>query len=201
MLTRSNGRDRGAKYRVKRVSNTLRTGSLTMTNVTTTDLIPTVPQTSTEMRLEREVCNRCGGTGSYSYCQMHGTRCFKCSGKKEVLTKRGEAAAAYLRTLRSRKLSDLRPGDRIKVNFGGGSVWTTVVQVRPGNVDTDGGVVVDGKIVAFGLVLETEASRFLGVKEDSLYEVALSKEEQLETLRQAIAYQDSLTKAGKPRKR
>jgi hypothetical protein len=32
----------------------------------------------------RDVCGRCGGSGSYSYCQSHGTTCFKCGGKGEV---------------------------------------------------------------------------------------------------------------------
>jgi len=27
-----------------------------------------------------KTCNRCGGSGSYSYCQMYGTKCFGCAG-------------------------------------------------------------------------------------------------------------------------
>lgn len=27
-----------------------------------------------------ETCSRCGGSGHYSYCDMYGTRCFKCAG-------------------------------------------------------------------------------------------------------------------------
>jgi hypothetical protein len=28
----------------------------------------------------KKACTRCGGSGHYSYCQMHGTTCFKCGG-------------------------------------------------------------------------------------------------------------------------
>lgn len=31
----------------------------------------------------REACGRCGGSGSYSFCQMHGSTCFGCGGKGE----------------------------------------------------------------------------------------------------------------------
>ncbi len=33
----------------------------------------------------RLTCPRCGGTGHYSYNQIDGTRCFKCSGWKYIL--------------------------------------------------------------------------------------------------------------------
>ncbi len=35
----------------------------------------------------KQICPRCGGSGSYSFCQMHGTRCFQCdvaSGGKQI---------------------------------------------------------------------------------------------------------------------
>lgn len=36
-------------------------------------------------------CSRCGGSGHYSYCQMYGTRCFKCGGSgKEPCTPKGQ---------------------------------------------------------------------------------------------------------------
>lgn len=44
------------------------------------------------LRFDTEACSRCGGTGQYSYCQMHGTTCFKCSGKKVQQTRAGARA-------------------------------------------------------------------------------------------------------------
>lgn len=34
-----------------------------------------------------QMCPRCGGTGSYSYCQMYGSLCFGCRGQKYVARK------------------------------------------------------------------------------------------------------------------
>lgn len=66
--------------------------------------------------LETETCSRCGGSGNYSYCQWFGTVCFKCGGRKVTLTKRGAAAARYLRELRSKRAADVKPGDRIWIS-------------------------------------------------------------------------------------
>lgn len=64
------------------------------------------------------ICNRCGGSGSYSYCQMYGTTCFGCGGsggKAPKLTDnlletvRQQVAAGelepYLRTVKQRAMS------------------------------------------------------------------------------------------------
>lgn len=152
---------------------------------------------TSDLRLERETCSRCGGTGHYSYCQMYGTTCFKCGGKGQMLTKRGQAALAYLKDLRARKVSELKPGDTIKVQFHG---VVKVLEVRPSEVERDGGVVVDGKTVAMGWVVDTSKVKLSGVGPDSTCEVVMSKEEQLATLRQAIVYQNTLTKAGTVKK-
>lgn len=45
---------------------------------------------------ESETCERCGGTGEYSYNQLDGTRCYGCNGVGWKLTQRGrEAYEAY----------------------------------------------------------------------------------------------------------
>lgn len=62
---------------------------------------------------ETETCSRCGGTGEYSYCQSHGTTCFKCGGKKYVLTKRGQEAQRYFIELQSKNASEVKEGDII----------------------------------------------------------------------------------------
>jgi hypothetical protein len=154
-------------------------------------------ETTSDLRLERETCSRCSGTGHYSYCQMYGTVCFKCGGKGQILTKRGQAALAYLKDLRARKVSELKVGDTIKVQFHG---VVKVLEVRLSEVEKDGGVVVDGEVVAMGWVVNTSKVKLMGVSPDSAYEVVMSQEEQLATLRQAIEYQGTLTKAGTVRK-
>jgi hypothetical protein len=178
-------------------------------------------ETTTEpvLRLERETCSRCGGSGHYSYCSMYGTRCFKCAGKKEVLSKRGAAAMAHLKTLRSKRAGDLKVGDRVwhdglvvpgAVCDKGG--WATVTEIRPGDAARDGGQIVGyttdpvtgmtvgGTVVPPELVVETNRCKHQTTA-DRLFRVFVSKEREVETLKAAIAYQDTLTKTGKPRKR
>jgi hypothetical protein len=165
---------------------------------------------NTTGRLERETCSRCGGSGHYSYCQRFGTTCFKCSGRKEVYTKRGAAALAYLKSLRSRPASEVKIGDQIKVVSvtTSGQVfdqWILVRKITP--VVQEGSSLKDGIMVPYRL----DMIRFDGinkrrqvdvaqVKPDTLVEVLLPKEEQAETLRLALAYQETLTKTGTPRK-
>ena len=62
---------------------------------------------------ESVTCTRCGGSGHYSYNPMTGTRCFKCNGHGETLTKRGAAAQNYYRLLLSKRYRDLEPGDKV----------------------------------------------------------------------------------------
>ena len=64
---------------------------------------------------ESEVCSRCGGSGHYSYCQMYGTTCFRCAGRRITLTKRGAAAQAYFTALCSKPASEVKVGEVVKV--------------------------------------------------------------------------------------
>lgn len=61
-------------------------------------------------KFETKTCGRCGGSGHYSYCQMYGTICFECKGRKNVYTRRAEAALAYARELRTVPASDIQVG-------------------------------------------------------------------------------------------
>ena len=160
----------------------------------TTDQNPT-------LRLERQTCGRCGGSGKYSYCQMYGDRCFGCQGRGEVLTKRGAAAAQYLIGLRSKPAGEVQVGDVIEVNLGRAR-WGKVLAVKP-----DTTVVrsfVDGveQPRPEGLLsIETDKLVMCGLSPEAPVRVAQSKERELETLRLAVEYQGTLTKQGKPRKR
>jgi len=49
----------------------------------------TTPKTTQEI-FETQACGRCGGSGHYSYCQMYGTKCFKCAGRAWEFTKHGQ---------------------------------------------------------------------------------------------------------------
>jgi hypothetical protein len=87
----------------------------------------------TATQLETVTCSRCGGSGEYSYCQMYGRTCFKCSGAKRIYTKRGFAAAQFLKALWSKTASELKVGDKILCDGIPGylaSKWGTVESIR-----------------------------------------------------------------------
>lgn len=174
----------------------------------------TLPETNTTaaaepvLRLERDVCGRCGGSGHYSYCSMYGTTCFQCLGRKECLTKRGARAAVLLKELRSRPVSELRVGDTIRCGYltGAGNpfnAWAKVTAIVPDAGDRGGRVGPDGKIVVVpGQVhLETKGKygemHHTGCLPTTMYEVLLPKEEQRATLVRAIAFQNALAKNGR----
>ena len=58
----------------------------------------------TGYRYQTEPCSRCGGGGEYSYCQMHGSRCFKCGGHGVQLTRTAKRAKAKVLALREKTL-------------------------------------------------------------------------------------------------
>jgi hypothetical protein len=149
-------------------------------------------------RFESETCGRCGGSGTYSWCQMYGDRCFQCWGKGKVLTRRGAAAAAHLKQLRSRPAADLKPGDRYQVDrypFGG-LVWVTVTAVGPAGCDPDHPHLLRIE----GTDPKGEFHAAIGVAPDDLVRVAQTPAARAETLEAALAYQATLTPAGTPRR-
>jgi uncharacterized protein YuzE len=130
-----------------------------------------------ETVFEKEVCSRCAGTGQHSWCQMYGSRCFKCNGLGETLTKKGAAARAYLDKISEVKASELAEGDLI-VDYGAKRVVKSVS-------------ILDGKTV-----IETSRVTF-DTSSDTLF---VTYRDRASKIKEALAYQESLTKTGKPRK-
>jgi hypothetical protein len=174
------------------------------TQPTTTE----TPAAAVEPRkLETEVCSRCGGSGHHSYCQRYGTTCFKCHGAGKVYTKRGRAAALYLDAIRSVPAKTLRVGDVIRA----GSItadgtpfgkFTKILSIEPG--EQHGASLVDGEMVPYvraGLTIETGVVTMIATDPESMIRKGQTAEEKAETFRRALDYQDTLTKAGTPRKR
>ena len=152
-----------------------------------------------EFKFESETCSRCGGSGKYSYCQMYGDRCFKCGGRGIVLTKRGSAAKEYYESLCSKPASELKKGDSIWVSPFGRNAKFFPIKENPEWTTKYGCSIVNGeKVPCF--VIVTDAVVMQG-GDTTIYRVRQSPEELLVKRSQAMAYQASLTKAGKPRKR
>lgn len=158
---------------------------------------------------ESEVCGRCGGSGHYSYNQRDGTVCYGCGGKKERLTKRGAEAQRFFRELMQRKVSELKIGDVVRytgVTMGGGlySAAAPVVELDLEPKVTAWSIKNGERIPLPHVSYVTEHSKLgrssHGAPPDSSVEIVGSDEERREAIEKALAYQASLTKAGKPAK-
>jgi len=148
-----------------------------------------------KLGFEIETCSRCGGSGQYSYCTMYGSRCFKCAGKRVVLTKRGSAAKVFFDALFVVPASTIKVGDVI---FSGGlnnkkrRVLAVVPECYGCCSIVDGVKIPSTKIEMEGLTFYAHSDTLVTKCEPkALYEERLAK---------ALEYQASLTKAGKPRK-
>ncbi len=80
---------------------------------------------------EHVTCGRCGGTGSYSFNMMHGSRCYGCNGSGFKLTKRGRAAQAYLSSLRQIPAKDFVVGDLIYAEFMSSAGFYRIESITP----------------------------------------------------------------------
>jgi hypothetical protein len=142
---------------------------------------------------EKENCGRCGGTGQYSYNQITGTRCFGCGGKKTCLTKRGKAAKAFADTLLDLPIEQVQVGQRVTYTWINSRTTVTVQSIER----TEGGKCLkDGEWhTFFNTHLHGATHKIVG---SGITVRATPTTEQVE---QITAYQDSLTKAGKPRAR
>ncbi len=160
-------------------------------------------------KFERVTCSRCHGSGSYSYCQAYGHTCFKCGGTKEVLTARGMAANRYFTELLSIPASQLAPGMKVRTwnMTNNGQIhfqqWYTVELIEPydttGNKSFVNGVEIPQRVDL--LKIQCKGMGFHGVAPETLYRVAATAEEKQAALAKALAYQETLTQAGKPRVR
>ena len=85
-----------------------------------------------KLRFERQTCTRCGGSGEYSYCQMHGTTCFGCSGTGKQTSRNGRARRreyeARLKISSEISAYFIRPGDVVKLPYGRKN-WVRVLTV------------------------------------------------------------------------
>lgn len=143
---------------------------------------------------EREPCTRCGGSGHYSYNRIDGTRCFKCRGSGAQLTPRGKAALAFADSLLDRRIEEVSSGDRFQyVDALGGKRYSgcSAVEVASFSYRADG-----TPVRAFEV--RSPSGKALVVLGEGIKVRLHPTSEQVD---QIMAYQDGLTKAGKPRKR
>lgn len=78
---------------------------------------------------DREPCRRCGGSGLYSWCEMHGSKCFGCGGTGQALTRAGKKAQRAVREFMAARYTvpavGLKAGTQVRWVDGR---WYTLVQ-------------------------------------------------------------------------
>ena len=157
--------------------------------------------TATTPIIETETCTRCGGSGHYSYNQITGTTCFKCGGKGTQHTRRGKAVASFLATRLATDALSVSVGDRVKYHDAlVGKVHTfTIADIIEGE-PTKGKSLKDGVMVPWeqrSVTLVTQSGKKFGFGGAIPLRRVVNDEDRAA----AIAYRDSLTLAGKPRKK
>ncbi len=142
---------------------------------------------------EVQTCGRCGGSGRYSFNLMDGDRCYGCGGTGIKYTKRGAAARAKMIELQKRPVSELKPG-----YFYASSDSAKFRQVL--SVEQSGSCAIVGDQKHYFIDIELKSGKY-GVFPNSLIRFVRDEADRQETIAAALAYQDNLTVAGKPRKR
>lgn len=144
--------------------------------------------------VETTTCSRCCGSGKFSHCAGYGNRCFKCLGSGKAKTKRGAITSAYIRSLRVTKkpLKDLVVGSLIygMAGLGGSNFqrkWVKVVAIeaRPDN--------------RFSIKCESDQYS-TSASGEYLFECRIADANDAATFEDGMAFQATLTKAGKPTK-
>lgn len=158
----------------------------------------------TQKNFETEMCSRCQGTGKYSFCERYRDVCFKCAGAKVVYSKRGLAAKRYFDGLCTVAAKDLKVGDRIRTDgmTNGGASYSYTATITA--IDTNGGGEVICNGVAYTLLrIELESPKFgkSGLCTYPHHTFLTRNDDRKEKFEQALAYQETLTKRGTPRKR
>ena len=162
--------------------------------------------TSQSKNFETEACSRCGGSGHYSYNQINGTTCFKCSGAGKTYTKRGAAAKKFLTDSYMGPVADVKVGDVVQYKDMSRAFFIRVTKVsepyeygksrnhETGEWKPSVGVSIKGANAKHG-----ECGMVMPV--GAIVRMGQTAEQKREKIAAALAYQDLLTKQGKPRKR
>lgn len=158
---------------------------------------------NTAIVYERQPCGRCGGSGRYSFNQIDGDRCYGCGGTGQKLTKRGAAAYAFASELLDvpvEEFFDKHNGERSAVYrdaFAGRKVTFRKLQETERTMIKPGMGKPEQAHRSFKIVSDVERINGMGFGQGIRVRL-IPTEADVETV---MAYQESLTKAGKPRKR
>lgn len=140
---------------------------------------------------ELDVCGRCSGTGRHSYNAVDLDKCYGCGGSGWKLTKRGAAAYAYFRNLKVVPIADVKAGDYVEYADMSKRFPLLVDSVTPDELNP-------GLFMVWGS--RKGIRHGMGVWAGGTVTRVPTSTEQAALFEKAVAYQSTLTKAGKPRK-
>ena len=149
-----------------------------------------------KVEYEKESCGRCGGSGRHSYNQIDRDRCYGCGGTGERLTKRGAAAKAFADSILNIKIEDAQVGQTVAYidALNGRRTRITVQKI---NREVYGKKKVGDELIdCYAITLHGEKYKICcgeGVR------VRLTPTDA--EAAEITAYQNNLTKTGKPRQR
>lgn len=156
---------------------------------------------------EKEVCGRCGGCGQYSYNQRTGRTCFGCGGKGERLTKRGAAARQHYVEACSVPVTEVQVGDLIQwgsVTMGGDpynfKARIEEVGTRTQRISTDGGPMREVESIVLTTTRRGVKHHYSAWPQTKVRKYWPEAENEAK-IAEALAYQATLGKNGKPLKR
>jgi ribosomal protein L40E len=144
-------------------------------------------------QFENVTCTRCGGTGKYSWNPIELDRCRKCGGSGFCFTKRGQAAFQHYLASQNVAVEELEAGMFI---------WDTIKNNRWVRIESIGRsascAILNGQHVHY---IEIETSRATHcVFPETTVRAVKNEEQRKQQLAQALEYQATLTKTGKPAK-
>lgn len=151
--------------------------------------------TKTKPLFEHQTCARCYGCGKFSYNQIDGDTCYGCNGSGYQLTARGKAAQQYLNGLRKIAIEQVKAGDLIRYDGIAKSVFSTVTAVDAFPACQ---TFVNETGMAYRIIC---GEGTLTAREGELVIKGFTAAEKQAQREQALAYQDTLTKQGKPKAR
>jgi hypothetical protein len=84
------------------------------------------------LKFDTTECSRCGGSGRYSYNQIHGDRCYGCGGTGQVYTKAAVAAKKIWDPIARPEiaLTELRVGMKVRWQTMSGWIVGPVISIE-----------------------------------------------------------------------
>jgi hypothetical protein len=169
-----------------------------------------VSEKKPKLLFESRVCTRCHGSGSYSFNLRHGSICYGCGGRGEQLTKRGAEAQRFFRELSMVSVSDLKVGDVVRASgiTRGGDSYTHAATVTEVLLDDPSAPTCTSKVGDAPAVTRRYSTVRLSSKlgDSTLHtfpeaRLELAGGDRKARVEKALAYQATLTQAGKPSRR